>query len=107
MPPLGPSVLDGAENQHGDVRRALRPGYLALFHPHSAARRQSLRIQPGGTRGDLPSDLWQGLVRQGWEKSSPLLLDGRELRVQRRPGGQGTKEVCRCPVRHLFAPSET
>ncbi len=54
---LGASVLGGAEDQHGDVRLAFRPGYLALLHPHSAARRQSLRIQPGGTLGDLPSDL--------------------------------------------------
>jgi hypothetical protein len=104
---LGASVLDGAENQQSDVRRAFRPGYLALLHPHPAARRQILPFHPGEPLGHLPSDLWEGLVRHGWKSSPHRLLDGRELRVQRRPDGRGTEKVCCCLVCHLFCPSET
>jgi hypothetical protein len=102
---LGTSVLDGTENQHSEVRRAFPSRYLTLLYPHSAARGQSLRIQPGGTRGDLPSDLWQGLVRQGRKNTAPCLLDGRELRVQRGPDGRGTENVCCCLVCHVFSPN--
>jgi hypothetical protein len=99
---LGASVLDGAENQQSDVRRAVRPGYLSLLHPHPAAHRQILRFHPGEPLGHLPSDLWEGLVRHGWKSSAQHLLDGRELRVQWGPGGQGTEKVCCCLVCHLY-----